>query len=62
MREFRERRLGRSAFPGETALEEPGMPVSDLVKCLREIQKSISRWSRQGGRKEYLDFVSQYLP
>lgn len=55
-------RLGRSAFPGETAMPESGMPVSELVKCLREIQKSIRRWSRQGGRKGYLDFVSQYLP
>lgn len=55
-------RLGRSSIPGETATPESGMPVSDLVKCLREIQKSIPRWSRQGGRKGYLDFVSQYLP
>jgi hypothetical protein len=55
-------RLGRSSFPGETAEAESGMPVSELVRCLREIQKSIPRWSRQGGRKGYLDFVSQYLP
>jgi len=55
-------RLGRSPAPGETAETESGMPVSDLVKSLREIQKSIPRWSRQGGRKGYLDFVSQYLP
>ena len=55
-------RLGRSAFPGETAEPVSGMPVSVLVKCLREIQKSIPRWSQQGGRKGYLDFVGQYLP
>jgi hypothetical protein len=55
-------RLGRSSFPGETTTTESGMPVSELVKCLREIQKSIPRWSRQGGRKGYLDFVKQYLP
>ncbi len=55
-------RLGRSSFPGETAEVETGMPVSELVKALREIQKSIPRWSRQGGRKGYLEFVSQYLP
>jgi hypothetical protein len=59
---FCEWRLGRSTFPGETAVEASGMPVSDLVKCLREIQKSISFWSRQGGRKAYLDFVVQYMP
>jgi len=38
------------------------IPLSALVECLREIQKSIPRWSRQGGRKGYFDFVSQYLP
>lgn len=55
-------RLGRSSFPGETEMPESGLPVPELVRCLREIQKSIPRWSRQGGRKGYLDFVSQYLP
>jgi hypothetical protein len=55
-------RVGRSPFPGETDVPEAGVPVSELVKSLREIQKSIPRWSRQGGRKGYLEFVSQYLP
>ena len=55
-------RLGRASFLGETPTPESGMPVSELVRCLREIQKSIPRWSRQGGRKGYLDFVGQYLP
>ncbi len=55
-------RLGRSSFPGEPPETESGMPVAELVQCLREIQKSIPRWSRQGGRKGYLDFIRQYLP
>jgi hypothetical protein len=55
-------RLGRSSFPGETAENGAGIPVSELVKALREIQKPIPRWSRQGGRRGHLDFVSQYLP
>lgn len=55
-------RLGNSPLPGETDVTEPGIHVSELVKSLREIQKSIPRWSRQGGRKGYLEFVSQYLP
>ena len=55
-------RLGRSPFPGETAGFEAGMPVAELVKCLRQIQKSIPRWSKQGGRKGYLDFVKEHLP
>ena len=54
-------RMGKSTFPGETEITKP-VPVSELVKSLREIQKSIPRWTRQGGRKGYLEFVSQYLP
>jgi hypothetical protein len=55
-------RLGRSPSPGDPTEFEVGIPVTDLVKALREIQKSIPRWSRQGGRKGYLDFVVEYLP
>jgi hypothetical protein len=55
-------RLGRSPAPGETAMLGSGISISELVSCLREIQRSIPRWSKQGGRKGYLDFVSQYLP
>jgi hypothetical protein len=54
-------RLGRLALPG-LGMNEVAIPVPDLVKGLREIQKSIPRWLRQGGRQGYLDFVSQYLP
>jgi hypothetical protein len=56
-----EARLGRPLPSGET-LPLTAVPVSTLVRCLREIQKSIARWSRQGGRRGYLDFVSRYLP
>jgi hypothetical protein len=55
-------RLGRSLFPGEDSAPGPGIAVSELVECLREIQKSIPRWSRQGGRQGYLDFVGHYVP
>ncbi len=55
-------RLGKSPFPGQTTIRESATPVSELVKCLREIQKSIPRWTRQNGRKGYLDFVIEYLP
>ncbi len=54
-------RLGNSPLPNEAGPPESEIPVSVLVKCLREIQKSIARWSRQGGRKGYLDFVIQYV-
>ena len=54
-------RLGRAPLSGETLVAATAIPVSDLVTCLREIQKSIPRWSQRGGRQGYLDFVSQYV-
>ena len=54
-------RLGRSSFHGEDSAPGSGIALAELVECLREIQKSIPRWSRQGGRKGYLDFVGQYI-
>lgn len=62
VQEMCEWRLGRSSSSDEGGEMVPGISVSELVKSLREIQKSIPRWSRQGGRKGYLDFVSPYLP
>jgi hypothetical protein len=53
-------RLGRSPGEAEIPVAE-AIPVSELVACLREIQKSVPRWTRQGGRRGYLDFVSQYI-
>ena len=53
-------RLGNSPALGQESLSA-GIPLAELVTCLRTIQKSIPRWSRQGGRKGYLDFISQYV-
>jgi hypothetical protein len=55
-------RVGRAPLSGETDVTASVIPVSELVSALRTIQKSIPRWSRQGGRRGYLDFVIQYLP
>jgi hypothetical protein len=55
-------RLGRSPLPDHGEGMVAGISVSELVKALRKIQKSIPRWSQQGGRKGYLDFVNRYLP
>ena len=53
-------RLGNAPGLGQVDVIQ-GIPVAELVTCLRTIQKSIPRWSRQGGRKGYLDFISQYV-
>jgi hypothetical protein len=62
-------RLGRQALIGdEQAGEQPdGLelpePVTqgEIVACLKRIRLSLKRWSKQGGRRGYLDFVSQYI-
>jgi hypothetical protein len=61
VQEMCEWRLGKAPLPGEIEMPASAIPVSEIVACLREIQKSIPRWSRQGGRQGYLDFVSQYM-
>ena len=53
-------RLGRS-LPSETGMAAPAIPVSELIESVREIQKSVRRWSRQEGCRAYLDFVSRYI-
>jgi hypothetical protein len=53
-------RLGKAPLPKTGEMTE-AIPVSELVVCLRKIQKSITRWSGHGGRQGYLKFVSQYV-
>ena len=55
-------RLGRCPLPTDATMPGSPIPVSELVECLRKIQKPIQRWSRVGGRQGYLNFVKQYLP
>ena len=62
VKEMCEWRLGRPALDG--GLPEPGahpLPVSAVVSALREVGKSVARWSKQGGRKGYLEFVKDYI-
>ncbi len=55
-------RLGRAPGPGRaTDHMEPFVAIDDVVGCLRQIQKSVPRWSERGGRQGYLKFVSQYV-
>lgn len=61
VKEVCEWRLGRGRIKGDSATSGPAAPVSIMVKCLREIQKSIPRWTKQGGRKGYLEFVSRFI-
>ncbi len=56
-----ELRLGRIEGQGAEEMREFAIPVAELVECLRQVQKSVPRWTKQGGRQGYLTFVSQYV-
>ncbi len=58
-------RLGR-----EQLLAEDGAPapreiapktLDEIVACLKRVRASVKRWHKSGGRRGYLDFVSQYI-
>lgn len=36
--------------------------VEELVACLRRIRKSVRQWTKERGRRGYLNFVKEYLP
>jgi hypothetical protein len=58
-------RLGRETIDKkEKHLQQkiPGsIPVEDIIACLKRIQKSVETWSKQGGRKGYLEYIDQFL-
>ena len=55
-------RMGRDPGPLPSEPIHSKISLADLIDCLRKIQKSIPKWSGQGGRKGYLDFIGPYLP
>src|SRR5258706_10011115 len=61
VKEMCEWRLGRQKLGDPDDEPLPPIAVSALVECLRRILKSARRWNGRGGRKGYLDFVSQYI-
>ena len=58
-------RLGRAEaprYPGAGAAPPlKPLTVDEMLLCLKRIAKSARTWNKEGGRKGYLDFVSQFL-
>jgi hypothetical protein len=58
-------RLGRERLLTDD--EQSAMPeiapktLEEIVACLKRIHTSVKRWHKSGGRRGYLDFVSQYI-
>jgi hypothetical protein len=53
-------RLGRQELPDAPGQPEP-KTVEEVVMCLKRVRKSVQRWTKQAGRRGYLDFVSSYV-
>jgi hypothetical protein len=58
-------RLGRThveVIDGRaTDLETTPKTLDEIVACLKRIRGSIEMWNKEGGRRGYLDFVSQFV-
>lgn len=64
VRKMCEWRLGRDAVPDSSdEMEKDPEPISidEIILCLRRVLKSVNRWNKEGGRRGYLSFVTQYV-
>jgi len=50
-------RLGRLPPPNKETVCSP-ITIEELLLCLKRIEKSIKFWTKQGGRKGYINFVT----
>jgi hypothetical protein len=65
VQEMSEYRRGRAAFEDAEGQQRipPGeeKTAEEILSCLRQIRKSVERWSNQAGPQGYLQFVSEYV-
>ncbi len=61
-------RLGRSKVKTVDG-KEIGLPPEvepltpdEMVAVLKRIQRSVKRWTKEGGRQGYLNFVNEFIP
>ena len=58
-------RLGKESLVKKGEFAELGdiapLTNGEIVGCLKRIRKSIGRWSKEGGRQGYLQFIVQYV-
>jgi hypothetical protein len=50
-------RLGRLPSPNKEIACNP-ITIEELLLCLKRIEKSIKFWTKQGGRKGYINFAA----
>ena len=56
-------RLGRGNMPGrqDVAADIEAIDMATLILCLKRLVKSVQKWNKRGGRKGYLDFMTQFV-
>ena len=63
VQEMCEWRLGRTSLSGA----EENKPITNpldlqtLILCLKRLIKSVKRWTKQGGRQGYLNYIAQFI-
>jgi hypothetical protein len=55
-------RLGRAPgqIPDLTG-EPPPKTTEEIVACLKRIHKSIGRWTKESGKRGYLEFAGRFI-
>jgi hypothetical protein len=58
-------RLGKESLSGAEG-EDINIPMGtvtpdEIVACLKRIQKSVQKWTKQAGRQGYLEFVNGFI-
>ena len=61
MCEWRLGRIERTTEEGVAIKYEPAIDIPTLVLCLKRLVKSVKTWNKHGGRRGYLDFMTQYV-
>ncbi len=56
-------RLGRGeGLSTEAGPVQPEPKTADeMIACLKRIRLSVKRWTKQGGRQGYLNFINEYV-
>ena len=56
--------LGRASDHIDDRRAEPSesIEIDTLIRCLKQLEKSVKLWSEQGGRKGYLLYIREFLP
>ena|SRR5580698_729922 len=57
-------RLGRAPGPIPEITDEVGSQTKtteEIVACLKRIHKSIGRWTKEGGKRGYLELVGRFI-